>query len=450
MEQAATPPLSPEAGGTAETHPSLVTSAATALTVVAGSVDLFWVEVRDGAPFGARRHVMRVEAGGVVFGVPLAARKAGGWCGFMTVAGPDAQVVAAPRAILWNKERALVAPLVDRWICGLARTAFGPAAARRHVVAQPAEHSRLAAHTAVRAAPRSVAWLRVRDGSVLSSLHGVAIEHAGLMFPVTEDVEATAQCDSVVACLTTELALATSVGEFEAAFDRFNRRALVELGQRYVTADAIAIQRQEQRRRARDNTFSAASSGVAGAAAEGAAQGAAGDDPLISALRRVAGELGIAFAPTADATGADTPPERLLRIAAAANLRWRRVTLRGNWWRHETARSWRSRSLASPPSRSCRSAAIAPAWSMSRADQRGWSMRRRAASSPARPSRSTGHCPQPLSGSAIWSRSAARRRARIGGAASSPASPSAPWASCCRSPSPPCSTASCPTAKPPA
>ena len=76
----------------------LVTSASCVLRVAEGYGDLFWVEIKDGAPCGVRRHVVRIEAGGVVFGVPLVAHKPDRCCGLMVVAGPSADLIAVAKS----------------------------------------------------------------------------------------------------------------------------------------------------------------------------------------------------------------------------------------------------------------------------------------------------------------------------------------------------------------
>ena len=60
------------------TSPFVVRGRDRAWRVLAGTVDLFLVDLQDGEPHGARRHVRRAEAGEILFGMPLAESAAAG------------------------------------------------------------------------------------------------------------------------------------------------------------------------------------------------------------------------------------------------------------------------------------------------------------------------------------------------------------------------------------
>ena len=72
------------------TSPFVVRGRGRAWRVLTGTVDLFLVDLRDGEPHGARRHVRRAQAGEILFGMPLAESAA---AGVLAVALPGSNVI---------------------------------------------------------------------------------------------------------------------------------------------------------------------------------------------------------------------------------------------------------------------------------------------------------------------------------------------------------------------
>jgi NHLM bacteriocin system ABC transporter ATP-binding protein len=314
----------------------LLTSASSALHVVEGHVDLFWVEVENGAPCGARRHVARIDAGGIVFAVPLIAHRPERSCGLVMAAGRGADLVAVTGDEVWGRRQASAAG-VEMWVSRLVRAAGMVAAPGRPRVPHAGERLELAAQELVRAAPRTLTWLRVLDGQVTStwtSAPGQSLSPARLL-PMTQELAARAEDASVVAALTTEAALASGAEEIATAIDAFNRQVLAELAARFAAEDAATIGRREERRRVSEIEMSADLTRLAHVAAPRAMPHhvLVGSDPIVAVLRLITAEHGIAFEPPLGAaTPASSPFERVVQIAAAANLRCRRVVLRDRWW----------------------------------------------------------------------------------------------------------------------
>src|SRR5579862_8994110 len=153
VQRAATPSPAPAPFG----RPRFL-APADALRVAKGFVDLFWVEINDGAVHGARRHVIRIAAGGAVIGTPLVVQSAAPSGALIAVGGLDSEIVTQPLADL-IAGGAPEAATIDAWLAGLSQAAWPRPMGDRHSVARPGQSLELAPDGVVRAAPRSVAWL---------------------------------------------------------------------------------------------------------------------------------------------------------------------------------------------------------------------------------------------------------------------------------------------------
>src|SRR5690242_9702606 len=94
----------------------------TVLVVDSGYVDLFWVERRGAAPQGRRRHVHRVDAGGVLFDTPAIDDAAGASHALLAVPALGCSSQRMSRSEFFRQPQAAAA--LERWIIGLARRGF--------------------------------------------------------------------------------------------------------------------------------------------------------------------------------------------------------------------------------------------------------------------------------------------------------------------------------------
>jgi NHLM bacteriocin system ABC transporter ATP-binding protein len=309
------------------------------LSVRKGFVDLFWVELRDGAVHGARRHVIRIEAGASVFGTPILARSGAPVGALMGVGGLDSEIVTQPWADLIAGDAKQGSAIIDAWIAGLSHAAWTRPMGDRHSVAQPGKQIELLPDGVVRAGPRCVAWLSLARGALAwEDAAAAALGPEAGMLPVTEETGATASVASLVDCCDTEAALSRAGPQIVQAIDRFNERALGQLATRFAKADRATVERRFVGSRIAEQEFLADFSQLAVAAGSPRAirhgTVAGGEAAASAAVRLVAKALGIALPGMPRVPdGSATPLERVSQVADAANIRYRRVVLRGRWWR---------------------------------------------------------------------------------------------------------------------
>src|SRR5262245_60068169 len=102
--------------------------------VRSGYVDLFAVATEDGEPAGARRHILRVGAGGVVCGFP-----AMGNAVIIAVGALDNEIQHLDTLETLTMPTGTEEAPLDRWIAGMTEAAFGAAPAWPEVLAQPGQ-----------------------------------------------------------------------------------------------------------------------------------------------------------------------------------------------------------------------------------------------------------------------------------------------------------------------
>ena len=311
------------------------------LLVCKGFVDLFWVELRDGGVHGIRHHVLRIEAGTSVFGTPMMTRSGVPSGAIMGVGGLDSEVVTQELDDLLATGGPQAAAMIDAWVTGLSHAAWPRPMGDRCSIALPGKKIELAADVVVRAGPRSVVWLSLTSGALAregaAEAEPIGLEEGGLL-PVTEEAGAIARVASVVESCDTEAALMLARPRIDQALNRLNERALTQLSIHFTKADREALDRRLAGSRIAEQEFLADFSQLALAAgsrrATGARTFAAGDAAAVAAVRLVAEAFGIALPGLLRTPeGSATPLERVSQVADAANIRYRRVVLRGRWWR---------------------------------------------------------------------------------------------------------------------
>src|SRR3954471_2634823 len=111
--------------------PLRLDTCAAPFVVRAGYVDLFAVPLIAGEPSGARRHVLRISAGGIVFGLPASATAV-----VIAVGGLETEIEPLTSIEPLTLPSGAEEPLLDRWVSTLAEAAFGPAPAWPERLAQ--------------------------------------------------------------------------------------------------------------------------------------------------------------------------------------------------------------------------------------------------------------------------------------------------------------------------
>jgi ATP-binding cassette subfamily C protein len=315
--------------------PRFLEEKGTAIVVETGYVDLFWVERRGAEPQGRRRHVHRIDAGGVLFDTPAVEDAAGAPHALLAVPGLGCISQVMSRSEFFRRPQAAMA--LERWIIGLARRGFPPVESLHVILARPPQVLDVGAEAVLNAAPRTVAWLAPADGTFLSR-DGDRYGH-GEFVPVTEDAVALTLSRGAVACLDTAAATLGFSEAVQRAIDRFNAVAVKRLARRFAEDDRTVVLGRIERNRAAEEALAADFSNLAAATGSARADAAA-SAPVVSdasaavfALALAASGITAPLPPPADAT--QHPFERLAQIANAAHIRSRRVVLRDLWWQGE-------------------------------------------------------------------------------------------------------------------
>jgi NHLM bacteriocin system ABC transporter ATP-binding protein len=289
--------------------------------VLKGYVDLFGVATENGEPAGARRHVMRVESGGMVCGFP-----AMGDVILIAVGGLDAEIEHLDTLESLTMPTGTAEAPLDRWIAGLAEAAFGAAPAWPEVVAQPGEPVACAEGARLHGG-RSVLWtcdmsgtFAVRDGD----------EQVRRALPLTGGFFLRArEAGSCTAQPTGQMAMETLLD------------GLVEFHRLAATAIATRLQDHAQQAEQRLTTRQARDSRtMARALAHLARVGhqIEGDldltetTPLVTAFAAVSHRLGV---PASAWPRAEIHRMSLPELARLTGFGIRRVLLREGWWERD-------------------------------------------------------------------------------------------------------------------
>ncbi|HEY3569667.1 MAG TPA: NHLP bacteriocin export ABC transporter permease/ATPase subunit [Thermoanaerobaculia bacterium] len=315
------------AGGNAP----LVLEAGGAWRVEAGKVEVFAWEGRGG---GMRLHLATIPAGGMLFG----AGEVGGLT-LLAVGSRDSRLLdlGGERLRSGTPELArALAPLLDGWISHLLGESLRAAPPKAFVELREGEETRLE-REGMSARPREgVAWVRCVEGSCwLLGRRELALA-PGEVLPVPETGWLTGSGQSVLSAATT-LDLLRAGEDWEAALGRFHQMfltyAALHLAEE-IREDRARLERKAGLDRA---TLGSAYSRLAAVLTRVPPRETGLDDisdPLLATCRLVGQSQGIPFRPPVE-TGGRRKSDQLAAICAASRVRYRRVILRGDWWRHD-------------------------------------------------------------------------------------------------------------------
>jgi NHLM bacteriocin system ABC transporter ATP-binding protein len=319
-------------------RPRLIDDPAQALRVECGHVDLFAVPIDDGAVAGVRRHLCRIETGGIILGLPsVTIDQKGQSIGVLAVGGQGAEALLLDRTLIDGRDA------LETWISALASAMVEAAAGWNAREARRGTAIKLEAAQQLRAPARGVAWASVREGEIALMGGDLVCSAGGLPLPLASGLWGEARGVTRVQLLGTEKALGADPWP---AIDRFHALAMRSIADRICGARHAEFNRLQQRaRRAASHgaqLFGELAAVVvprrtAGFQAEGA-------DPLLDACRIVAEAVGVSAVQPPDRAPAQQGLRDAADIARASNLRARRVLLRGDWWRRSVGPlvAWRS------------------------------------------------------------------------------------------------------------
>jgi NHLM bacteriocin system ABC transporter ATP-binding protein len=294
--------------------------------VIRGFVDLFAIALAEGEPDGARRHLLRVEVGGLVRGLPGAPALA-----VLGVGGLETEIRYFPTGESLAAAFVDADSLLDKWISSVAEMAFGGIPAWPEGVVGFGDDVACGADTRLFSG-RGVAWVEPLDGA-FAIMTGdetfVELESGGL--PLAAGLALLALVPSrYTARATVDLA----ASEMEAPLARFHQLAVKAIGRRVAEFEA-ASQKRLTTRESADETAVARAIARLARVGEGTARAlddSASADPVLRAFAAVAREYGA----TLPALPRTTPGTASLRqLARLTGFGFRQVLLREAWWRAE-------------------------------------------------------------------------------------------------------------------
>ncbi len=296
--------------------------------VQAGTVDLFFVDLRDGQARGRRRHFLRVEVGEIFLALePLASLDPRLAFGVLAVGGPGTRVVHMTQADLRQVARTrgaldAVHGLVDGWVQRTSHGLRGGDAPPTRAAAQPGTTLTLEPGQSVSAGPKAVWFVQSAGTSKLAGLSAVRAKPKSLL-PLTRETWLVAE----TAC---ELSFVDAPTYYRwdpewVSLRRFHRFVLdalarARLAERQGEAEQLAA-RADGDARELHQTFL----GLAAVDADELAGPGARVDATFKAMKLVGAAMGITVVEPPPLTQRTLPPVEA--IARASRIRTRAVVL---------------------------------------------------------------------------------------------------------------------------
>jgi NHLM bacteriocin system ABC transporter ATP-binding protein len=314
--------------------------------VVAGTVEVFTVGVKDGEAQGARSHFVTVAGGGALFGLAAELVRDSG---FLATGKAATDVRRLDRDAVERLAREpevtdLLAGLVDGWVAALSarltRDVFPRPEAQVALDGDETRDVRLA--PGQRARPGGgVVWVPVAGEPLLFVGMGSLLPKVPSgYFPLAPQTWVEPDGSGSVALKTRGTADLLAAGLLWAGLDHFHE-VLCEcefINKRLAVVDEY--QRLESKAQeseaARDAAYDAIGSVLAGRSDEAARPGRFGQrEPVLEACRLVGESLGLRVRAPAEPPGEGSFHDHVVAIAAASRFRTRQVALRGRWWRSD-------------------------------------------------------------------------------------------------------------------
>jgi NHLM bacteriocin system ABC transporter ATP-binding protein len=323
--------------GTKETPPANVPFALAdprAVWVVeSGKLDVFLVTLRNGEPFGARHHVLRLEAGGAVFGVgsPLPD------VGLFATATPQTTIIHSTQSRLI--EMAMLAGsdlplrLLEGWITQFGAALSKDVAHGALTTLEPGTTVVLPEQSRTIVPKQGVVWITHRKGeSQFLSDPALPSVNGKYYFPVAKHGWLKAAPQSEISSIDSRslIALDSELNSLQ----KFNSLAMSFLARRIREEDAKEQERLRVRAEADldrlHSSFLRLSAPIREVAELAEADGAL-PNTLLSACEVIGKRLHITIkAPIEMAL-----PDPVAAIAKASAIRVRSVALKGQWWKQD-------------------------------------------------------------------------------------------------------------------
>jgi NHLM bacteriocin system ABC transporter ATP-binding protein len=310
-----------------------------------GHVDVFSIRADGGGVAGPRTHLVRIAAGGALFGHGLVAHDVGRR--LLAVGANGAEVVAVDASSLFARARTSGrSPALDRitdgWVDALctamARDVLVP---KKCVDLEPGAEVSIKPNTAARPAP-GVCWIKHLQGhSWLLGREGLDVNGHGFTPLSRRTWLQTREPARAILVATDGL---PSDGERWRGLTHLHELTLRHAELTDAQTEAAEAERMRQRAAARSAGLRqtcvhlAATLQPGRASAEQATQQMSADtadEALLAAARLVGDALAVTVRAPAAHQGAASPRDPLAAILRASRLRARRVALRDDWWRDD-------------------------------------------------------------------------------------------------------------------
>jgi ATP-binding cassette subfamily C protein len=284
-----------------------------------------------------RFHLATVAAGGLLFGT----REIRGFT-LLAVGGRDSSLrdlgMARVRRMVEDPAFARsLAPLLETWISGLLTEALRAAPPKAFQELRAGEELFLEAEGKVARPREDVAWVRCTQGTCwLLGQKELALTDGDLL-PVPELAWLTAAGQARISCLAT----ADVLRQGELWVEGLNR--FFEIFLTYVDLQIDKLVQEERVRLGHKADLDQATVGSAYSRLASVLTGLPYREieldeiaePLLGACRFAGQALGIRFRAPVETTAGIRQKDRLAAICSASQVRYRRVILRGDWWRRD-------------------------------------------------------------------------------------------------------------------
>jgi NHLM bacteriocin system ABC transporter ATP-binding protein len=308
-------------------RPRLI-EAGCALRLVRGHADLFAVAIEDGVAAGLRRHLCRIEAPGLILGLPFAQGPDDVRIGVLAVGAQGAEAVVLDRALIENDALA-------GWIAKLSLAVADVAAGWDARETQRGGAYELETGQQLRAPTQGVAWIAVERGEIALMGSGSICRAGDPPLPLASGTWGAARGATSVRVLVD----AVPDTDPWSAIERFHALAMDCVAARMAAARDVEAARLSRRAEGAatqsGRLVDELSTILTRRTVVPRADGADGGDPLLGACRIAAAAIDARVMAPPDRQRARHGATEAAEIARASHLRSRRVLLRADWWRRD-------------------------------------------------------------------------------------------------------------------
>jgi ATP-binding cassette subfamily C protein len=302
-----------------------------------GGVDVFGVPVAADGAAGRRRHLARVDPGGLVFGISPRVPLPGP--GLLAVGVAGTRLERVPSAALADPAHAAKAvPLAEAWIVGVVNGLVRRTSPHDATLLEPGATSPTLPAGAAAGAGAPLVWIRVEGGTAAFLGEAEAPLAAGdAWWPLTPSAWIGITADARLECVDTATLLQRNA--FWPALPGVLGLALtilaVEARQTATAEGAHLAQGVEATDRLLGHAVQGLTAILERPAGDVVVEQVSGD-AFLDACALVAAAAGIEIRRGSARAGDADPKNRLSEVARVSRFRTRSVGLEGDWWRRDS------------------------------------------------------------------------------------------------------------------